>query len=1352
MRTRIRNPFTTVTTAGLLLPIDLLVRIADGDPDLNGLDPKKDYHLRVERLSEATSKAWNECQAAWKAFRRKFQALPASDTGTTVTRDEWLLPLFEELGYGRLQSKSKLVIDDKEYPVSHGWENHVPIHLISARYPLDRRTKGVAGAATRSPYSMMQELLNRSARHRWGFLSNGLKLFLLCDNLSLARAANVEFDLEAMMEGEVYADFQLLFLLCHRSRVELLEAERKSPAKEKKVAKPKGKKPKKLIEEESVVTEEGTESEEVPAESAPITECWLDRWSKQAEQTGVQAREKLRFGVENAIQALGAGFLETRGNNGLRDRLRTGALSKEDFYRQLLRLVYRLILTLVAEEKKTEDGSNLLHPPGTAAAVRERYARFYSIGRLRTLARSRRGTAHSDLYESLKVLFEQLRTGHDSLGIPALGSFLFSATSTTDLDSSRLSNEAILNCIRSLCVTKDESARGGGVDRLVDFGNVGAEELGSVYESLLELHPLIDTDAGPFTLSTAAGNERKTTGSYYTPASLINCLLDSALDPVVHEAINKTDRKEAEKALLNLKICDPACGSGHFLIAAAERMAKHLARLRTEDDEPSTLAIQHAKRDIIGRCIYGVDLNPMAVELCKVSLWMEALEPGKPLSFLDHCIRMGNSLLGATPELITAGLPDGAFTAIEGDDSRACAVLKKRNKAERKGLGPLFAQQDFETQLLLQQAAAQLVELPDDRPEDIRAKETAFRRHEDTEEYRHKRQLADAWCAAFVIRKYFREEGRESSVSGITQGHLNDLAAGQALPDGIASEVVLLSDKHRFFHLHLAFPEVFAKGGFDAVLGNPPWEKINIDAREWFASTRPDIAEAETSAKRQRMIDRLSEQDPELLRQFREHQRTSNAANHFYRTSGRFLLSSRGDINTYALFAELDSQIVNPDGRAGFIVPSGLAFDETTKLLFQDIVERGRLFSLFDFENRNGIFQGVHRSYRFSLITVGNVNANAERSIVFQFFIGDVTELQESGRRIMLCSDDIALLNPNTRTCPIFRSQRDAEITRSIYRRVPVFVRESPEQNNWNIDVYRMFHGSGDSRLFKPFDKTNSPERLYEAKCFHQFDHRYATFENAYRHVHESEKSRPEFSICTQHYFSKVGLPTTLQAKLQEWYLVYRVIGRATDERTIISSILPSGGVVYSANIISGVDGLTATSLLAMLNSFVVDYIARQSVGGANIQKFVMQQLPMLRPEDFSRECEWNGKARREWICQRVLELTYTSWDLNQFAVDCGYDGPPFYWNEERRFLLRCELDAAYFHFYGIPRDDIGYIMDTFPIVRRKDIAKHGDFRTKLVLLDIYDRMQLAITTGTPYQSLFAPAPAESGVADPPRR
>ena len=331
MRTRVRNPFTTVQTSGLLLPVDLLARIVDGDPSLPGLTPDS-YHLNAgERLNEAAARAWNTCVGNWKAFREASRKVPASDQGTTLTRDKWLLPLFRELGYGWLQAnKRSLEIDGKPYPVSHQWQSHVPVHLVSFKFDVDRRTPGATGAAQRSPYSLVQEFLNRSAQHRWGFVSNGLKLVVLHDNVSLVRASNVEFDLEAMFEGEVYSDFFLLFLLCHQSRVEILAEERPE-------------------------------------------ECWLEKWSKLAEEQGTRAREKLRVGVERAIQALGHGLPDRPGQH----RPEGGRADRDARQRRAsstassLRMVYRIMLLLVAEDKRLGEDQNLLHPPDSTPDARQ---------------------------------------------------------------------------------------------------------------------------------------------------------------------------------------------------------------------------------------------------------------------------------------------------------------------------------------------------------------------------------------------------------------------------------------------------------------------------------------------------------------------------------------------------------------------------------------------------------------------------------------------------------------------------------------------------------------------------------------------------------------------------------------------------------------------------------------------------------------------------------------------------------------------------------------------------------------------------------------------------------------------
>ena len=579
--------------------------------------------------------------------------------------------------------------------------------------------------------------------------------------------------------------------------------------------------------------------------------------------------------------------------------LRPERLTRQDYYRQLLRVVYRLLFLFVAEDR------GVLLDPGAPEAARRRYTDFYSTARLRRLAERRRGTRHADLYVGLNLVMEKLGTdaGCPELGLPALGSFLWSPTAVRDLAGCQIANHDLLDAIRALAFTVE-----GSVRRPVDYKNLGSEELGSVYESLLELHPDLSVDAGAFALETAGGNERKTTGSYYTPSSLIARLLDSVLDPVLDEAARKPD---SEAAILALKVCDPACGSGHFLVAAAHRIARRLASVRTGDEEPAPGAVRKALRDVIGSCVYGVDINPMSVELCKVSLWMEALEPGKPLSFLDGHVLVGNSLLGATPALLRRGIPDEAFEPIEGDDKAACRDLRKKNRDERRGQGTMFDRWDapaWERLGNLAPALAKLAVISDDTIAGVHAKEQRYAELVRSSSYESATLWADSWCAAFVIRKERvpdltpRIELTERVFRAIEQ---NPHQVAKSAKD----EVTRLARQYRFFHWHLAFPDVFQpldrvddedilgwRGGFDVVLGNPPWERIKLQEQEWFAERRPEIARAPNAAARRRMIAQLAEGDPALYQTFIDHRRRAEGESHVVRNSGRLPLCGRGDV------------------------------------------------------------------------------------------------------------------------------------------------------------------------------------------------------------------------------------------------------------------------------------------------------------------------------------------------------------------------------------------------------------------------------------------------------------------------
>ncbi|MCC6936572.1 MAG: hypothetical protein IT333_08680, partial [Thermomicrobiales bacterium] len=422
---------TTVRIEGAVLPPDLLQRVAAGDPTLPGMLPE-DYHLVAgERFNEVIARAWNRVLGIWTAFRPILDAPPAGESLTTLTRERWLLPLFDVLGYGRLQTARAIDIDGTSYAISHAWGS-APIHLVAASIDLDRKTAGVAGAARMSPHGMLQELLNRSDDRLWGFVTNGLRLRVLRDSARLTRQAFVEFDLQEMMNGEVYADFVLLWMLVHQSRIE-------------------GERPE---------------------------DCWLERWSREAIQQGTRALDHLRGGVERAIATLGAGFLDHPANSALRESLRSGSLDKQDYYRQLLRTVYRLLFLFVAEDRE------VLLDPQYGEAARERYSTWYSTERLRRLAQRRRGTRHADLWQGLRLVIERLGSdsGEPGLALPALGSGLWAQTSTASINGSELANRDLLDAVRALAFIEEGNAR-----RVVDYRNLGAEELGSVYESLLEL-------------------------------------------------------------------------------------------------------------------------------------------------------------------------------------------------------------------------------------------------------------------------------------------------------------------------------------------------------------------------------------------------------------------------------------------------------------------------------------------------------------------------------------------------------------------------------------------------------------------------------------------------------------------------------------------------------------------------------------------------------------------------------------------------------------------------------------------------------------------------------------------------
>jgi hypothetical protein len=1314
-----------VTSEGALLPPEILHRILAQDRGLPGLTPG-DYHLDV-RVGEAASRAWSALQPSWRAFRTQLEKLPVDDTGTTVTREKWLLPLFRELGFGWLAAKAgQFTVEGETYPFSHGY-GHVPMHLLGARVSLDKKERGLAGAARMSPHGLVQQFLNRSDAHLWGIASNGVTVRLLRDHYSLSTTAYVEFDLEEMFDGGLYSEFLLLFLLLHQSRY---EAEK----------------------------------------SADI---WLEAWFKEGQKEGVAALDRLGLGARSALADLGTGFIKHPENGALRDALKHGRLGRDAYFRELLRVLYRMLFLFVAEDRQA------LLLPDAPADAKERFSRYYGTRRLRELAFRTRGTAHHDLWEQLRLVFDGLWEGEPALALPALGSGLFDPRQLPHLSEAKLPNVHLLAALRTLTEVTE-----GGRRIRVSYRNLGAQELGSVYESLLELHPALNVDAGQFELASAAGNERKTSGSYYTPVSLVECLLDTALDPVVDGAVKGKTAKEAEAALLDLKVCDPACGSGHFLVAAARRIADRLARVRTPDEEPSPAQRQHALRDVVGHCLFGVDVNPMAVELCKVSLWMEAIEPGRPLSFLDAHIQCGNALLGATPALLARGIPEDAFEPLEGDDEQVASALKKQNRKERAELTLEFAAAPASTYVRLGEGARAVDGAADDNLGAIRLKQQRWEELVASSGYHTARFLSDLWCAAFVWRK--------------EAGALRDLAPSEAKYRAIArdptraaaqvrDEVVRLRDEYRFFHWHLAFPQVLRPrsgaltdaepcgwdGGFDVVIGNPPWDQLQFDPQEFFGATRPDIAGAAHMAARTRAIRNLEHDDPRLFAAYTNAVRRSAGEQAMVHSSGRYPLASHGRLNSAPLFTELAVALKASTGAAGLVVPTGIATDSFTQGFFRHLVDSGTIRSLFAFENEERLFSGVHHSMKFCLLTLGSVRT--ETKATFVFFARKVSDVSDPIRTIELSAEDFAVLNPNTRTCPVFRYRRDADIVRAIHKRLPVLARDDGgDEGAWPFVSLIMFMMNTDSGLFRTraqlVEEGFSPVELllrrddtayvplYEAKMVHQFDHRYGTYDGqtsaqanmgTLPRVTDQQHNDPYF-VPESHYWVPFDeMQRRLASKWdRNWLLGWRDVTRNTDRRTLIPAIVPRVAVGDKLLLIlPKTTARMAACLYASLASFVLDYVVRQKHGGTSLKFFPVRQLPVPPPGAFEARVPWSTGTWLDFIADRVLELTYTSWDLKSFAADCDYHGGPFEWSPVRRTLLRAESDAALFMIYGLARDDVAYVMDTFPVVRRQAEDQFGEYRTKRVILECYDAMAEAAAKGMTYQTRLDPQPADPSVA-----
>jgi hypothetical protein len=1294
-----------------------------------------------------------------------------SPINESETEREFIFPLLDQLGWHYLPHQ-KTAKDGKDVPdallfLSDEIKTRAQSRPTIERYKLGtivveneaRDTKlGSGTEGKETPSGQILRYLSRadiasSGTLRWGLLTNG-HLWRLYDHRALSRAEGfVEFDLPALLTQDLLDD------KTHWLRVFLLTFSATSFI-------PDGASNTSLIQ---FILAEG----------------------KNYEQRITAALSTIVFNevYPGLITAIGA----------TASPVQTADAAWRAAARQFaLKLLFRLLFLLYAEDR---DLLPMKH---------DGYLR-YSLRNLRDEAAKvvdgqlALSTKQISYWQDLSILFKAIAEGDDDMGLPPYNGGLFE-------DDPAAAFPALPDAALAPLIDKISREGPPGARRRINYRDLSVQQLGSIYEQLLEQ----DVIAGPGGLALRPNAfSRKTTGSYYTPDELVQLILRRAIGPLLEErkdafkakigelAKAKTPKAErlktlarvdAAAAFIELRIIDPAMGSGHFLVSLVDYLADQVldaladapglvtwaddsapyrspladqllqlrqvllarataARWPVRDDQ---LDDRHLiRRIILKRVIYGVDLNPMAVELAKLSLWLHSFTVGAPLSFLDHHLRVGDSLFGEFVAPVQAELRE-SYGFVMTD-----AVTKAANAAAGMAMVEALSDADITE---VKQSADGFAGV-----EDATAELRAFLNLYQAKRWYPGSTLAETLAIDTIFGGGFGDPiaiAAGASIkapkdsAGFKKGKQVTTAAAifKAANAFLAAGGTLSAERH-FLHWEAAFPGVWDKwettaptGGFDAVIGNPPWDRMKLQEVEWFAARKPEIALLQRASDRKKAITKLRNSKDALAADYAAAEAAAEGAARVARSSGAYPLLSGGDINIYSLFVERAARLVTPDGIVGLLVPSGIAADLGAAKFFRSISTTGRLAALLDFENGKRkpepFFPDVHRSFKFSAIIFGGAQRVFPQS--FCAFFQQSGEAAEANA-FPLTPADFAAVNPNTGTAPVFRTQRDADITRAIYARLPVLVNRSGAMPvfTWPVRYMTMFHMTNDSDKFltaAELEKSGAYKvqggtyekgaekylPLYEGKMVQAYDHRAASIvvnpENVKRPAQPEETTPAQHAdpswLPTPQFLVSGGLLTDIP---RSWTLGIKHISAATNMRTMISAIIPKSGAGNSLPILeSEVDFENEyerfiTAILANLNCLAFDFVLRQKLHGNNLNWFVLEQLPVVPPQKYAQK--FGAKTGEKIVQDDVLRLTYVSHDMAGFAVSQGYTGPPFAWDEEDRLRRRARLDALFFHLYGIGPEDIKYILSTFPIVIREEVEKYGSFRSEKLILGYYNAL-----------------------------
>ncbi len=1088
----------------------------------------------------------------------------------------------------------------------------------------------------------------------------------------------------------------------------------------------------------------------------------------------------------------------------------------DDVRETALVLLYRLLFILYAEDRDLLPVNDRRYDDyGLRQSARLDIGKRKSNGDVFSTTAARYWSILDDLCRAIDK-------GDKSIGLPPYNGGLFASERTPLLSEIKIGDAIMAEVIDRLSFEQTADGR-----KYINYRDLSVRQLGSIYERILEYEVVREGELVDIRPNIFA---RKGSGSYYTPDDLVNLIIQETVEPLIEKHLDKFRQKVKEIAesneaedmklgmlrlydpaekLLDLKICDPAMGSGHFLVSLVDYLTIRVMTVIAEVGEMvdwaeyvsplsdrimsirNTIYNNARERDwtvnleqlddrhivrrmVLKRCVYGVDKNPMAVELAKVALWLHSFTVGAPLSFLDHHLRCGNSLFGSwVHEGLAQAEKYGIRLLMQEPIREALKSAKNMQELERlpdaeiaeahrsadifSGIKSMTAPLNG---LLSFVHSLNWLDLKGKNKQERNNITAALQAFFDGE-------YGDPFLIA--AERILPIQPGYIAPSEPLKGQMSS-AAKLELFLSIFEQYRELTREERFFNWQAAFTSLWTdweshhlNGGFDAVIGNPPWDRMKLQEVEWFAARKREIAMTTRASERKKLINRLEKDGDPLSAAYKKASQHAETASRIARESANYPLLSGGDINLYSLFVERAMALVKPDGMVGLLVPSGIASDLTASKFFKSVATEGRLKALYDFENRRTrfnlepFFPDVDSRFKFcALIASPSVLSPTAQCA---FFLQDVSELSDPEKCFPLAAADFAKVNPNTGTAPIFRSRRDAALTTAIYERFPVLVDRSGGEvrKAWPVKYMRMFDMTNDSHLFRTRTELEEQEGafpvgqnrfqsasgrwipLYVGRMIHQFDHRSASVETNEENLHNAalsgmiapeQKKDPNYLPIPQYWVSEkeVNFPDGLR-----WTIAFRDIGRATDVRTMISAVIPYAGAGNTAPIITLLDKTQIKlihNLIASINSIIYDYIIRIKVQSTHLNWYIIEQTPIISPQLFT-SIYFGNKSASEIIREATLELTYTAHDLAPFAKDMGYvdaEGkvkPPFVWDDERRLKLRAKLDAVFFHLYGVTdRDDIRYIYSTFPIVERQEIETYGSYRSCELCLDYVNALK----------------------------